>query len=74
MNTALIRRTIEPECAATKASCICMLPATHEGAHVCECEGSWDDEGNVLAYPAVVVEDDSLFGPKGTRPFEWLDL
>lgn len=46
-------------CAAWMASCECSLDVRHEGPHICECEGSWDDKGNIKAWPEKYV------GPKG---------
>jgi len=38
-------------CPAILASCQCKFEAGHEGPHVCECKGSWEDNGNILAFP-----------------------
>ena len=59
---------LEPLCAESLHSCICNLPFAHTGAHVCKCEGSWDDEGNIEAMPSLVVEEGGRF-PMGSRPF-----
>jgi hypothetical protein len=42
---------------STKYSCNCDLDDDHEGPHVCDCEGSWDDDGWVYAWPGVFALD-----------------
>ena len=39
------------DCESTKAECLCNRPHGHEGPHECNCAGSWDDDGEVLAFP-----------------------
>lgn len=58
----------EPLCAQRRDSCICNLPFAHGEPHICECEGSWDDEGNIHAMPSLVVQEGGPF-PVGSRPF-----
>lgn len=60
--------THEPLCTATEASCICNLRFEHQGPHICECEGSWGDDGEIHAMPSLVVEEGGPF-PIGSRPF-----
>lgn len=59
-------RALVPDCANIKESCECQLPFGHAGAHVCGCEGSWDDDGNILAWPNLVTDEGGPL-PKGTR-------
>jgi hypothetical protein len=73
MNAGLIPHTTEAKCASQKDSCVCKLSFAHDGNHICECEGSWDEEGNVVAFPALVVEEGGMF-PIGSRPFDGLGL
>lgn len=57
----------EPEvlCGDTFFSCVCELEPKHQGSHVCDCEGSWNADGNIVEFPGVVVDDRYL--PMGTR-------
>lgn len=58
-------------CGKTKQRCVCLLAEDHFGPHVCECEGSWDDEGVIHAWPGLVQDGPS----KGERiPLETLGL
>ena len=45
-------REISKPCISTKASCACSLLEGHELEHVCTCAGSWDVDGDVVAFPA----------------------
>lgn len=47
-------------CDATLASCECRLDEGHDGPHVCTCEGSWDDNGEIFAWPSKFVGDEEL--------------
>lgn len=54
------------DCAAPFYSCFCKLASQHDGSHLCDCEGSWDDKGDIVEYPQVVVSSNAIF-PVGTR-------
>ena len=64
-------------CAGKRARCICSLPAGHEGPHVCACEGSWDDDGWVYSWPAVVQAGprvgERVEAPKDYPPLPYLE-
>lgn len=47
-------------CGQTADRCICGEPLDHEGAHVCECGGSW-----LGRYPEPTFEIVNLPGPFG---------
>ena len=51
-------------CGETEASCRCVEPDGHGGAHVCDCKGSWefaDGVFHIRAYPhGVDTLEDSL--------------
>lgn len=53
-------------CAAPFYSCVCKLASQHKGPHLCDCEGSWDDDGDIVEYPQVMVASDGIF-PQGSR-------
>lgn len=57
------------ECGRSIFRCICILPINHSGDHVCDCEGSWDDDNNVVLLPQVVTESGGIF-PIGFRFFD----
>ena len=42
-------------CGAGFYSCRCSLEAAHEGPHVCECNGSWADNGTIHGWPEEYV-------------------
>lgn len=44
-------------CGSRRGACICPLDEGHNGPHVCDCKGSWDDEGWVYAWPGVFALD-----------------
>lgn len=46
------------ECQGTKARCRCNRSIDHDGPHICDCRGSWGDNGEVYAWPQDVVWDD----------------
>ena len=52
-------------CGKTRDSCRCQFLLDHAGPHICECEGSWDAEGNILELPLTAVSD--RYVPLGTR-------
>lgn len=52
-------------CSSRLASCVCSLPDEHEGPHVCECKGSWADDGSIQAWPEEYVGP-----PEGRIGFE----
>ena len=39
------------ECGKAFYSCACTRPLDHVGAHRCECEGSWTDDGDIINLP-----------------------
>lgn len=41
-------------CGGRKSRCLCYLSPQHEGPHICQCEGSWDDAGIIYSYPKVI--------------------
>lgn len=42
--------------------CYCKYSENHNGPHVCECGGSWDQQGRVVEWPAYVVAEGQLKG------------
>ncbi len=53
------------ECGAAFYSCVCSLPEDGHKEHVCECEGSWDDDGTIYEMPSIAQEESFL--PTGMR-------
>lgn len=44
-------------CPATKSACLCLHEQGHEGPHVCNCGGSWGDDGTVYRMPQTGMPD-----------------
>ncbi len=40
-------------CGVRFHNCTCDKDAGHVGPHVCKCDGSWNDDGEILAYPNI---------------------
>jgi hypothetical protein len=38
-------------CPAHKASCLCVHVDGHEGPHLCNCKGSWNEDGSIVTFP-----------------------
>jgi len=53
-------------CADNKASCFCIREAGHDGDHECNCGGSWDRDGEVVAFPEMVFVGPSPLDPTKT--------
>lgn len=47
-------------CGARYVVCACHREIGHDGAHLCTCEGSWDDEGRIFSLPNL---DLGIVGP-----------
>ena len=60
--------TISPAgyCDEANVWCRCAKSEGHDNNHICECEGSWDQDGNIVTYPDIVITDNGPY-PKGTR-------
>ena len=56
-------------CAVLFHRCTCAMQKGHTGPHICNCEGSWKDDGVILAFPKMVES-----GPYAGLPLRLLGL